>query len=599
MVAAAGLLALTAGSATASTRSLKLYNLHTHEKAEIVYKRNGRYDAAGLKKVNHILRDWRRNEPIKMDPRLLDLVWEAYRASGSSEYIQVICGYRAPATNSMLRSRSKGVAQQSQHMLGKALDYYIPGVPLKKLRDIGLKMQGGGVGYYPTSGSPFVHMDVGNVRHWPGISRQELVRVFPDGKTLHVPSDGKPLPGYEQALASYKSRKSSGSTAIALASTGGSSKSGGLLAALFGGGADEEEDVADVATAPAPKARVAKAEPAARSLPGITIVAPENAQRAELSQVAEAAPEEVDVPSQTPEKIIAALPARSIPLPGFAPRPKLDVGVQVAEAASPATPEPEIVPFAVASAEPANVPATISTADAPQIASSTIPLPSWRPALTTPHELAPEKKNAVLLALADTGVTGNAASDALAVLPSARPETVGTPVNAKLAEAKQAEVTRDEIRAVLERAAAETPQLASFSPPPRSAFSDPFGVDAASPRVAVATRPSGSDPVAAIGAGVKTTRKEARASTRDLKPEAKAIVVSAEPKAARWALRSADYVETVDDSTTAPRFAYNFVRTAPSEVYTNGFQSENEMANANRFTGTAVKFMTVARFQTK
>jgi hypothetical protein len=75
--------------------------------------------------------------------------------------------------------------------------------------------------------------------------------------------------------------------------------------------------------------------------------------------------------------------------------------------------------------------------------------------------------------------------------------------------------------------------------------------------------------------------------------------VSAEPKAARWALASADYVATVSDSTTAPRFAYNLVRTAPSEVYTNGFQPENEMTNANRFTGTAVKFLSVARFQTK
>ena len=92
-------------------------------------------------------------------------------------------------------------------MLGKAMDFYIPGVSLKKLRNIGLRMQAGGVGYYPRSGSPFVHMDVGNVRHWPRMSRRELVAVFPSGKTLHVPSDGKPLPGFEQAVASYKSRQ--------------------------------------------------------------------------------------------------------------------------------------------------------------------------------------------------------------------------------------------------------------------------------------------------------------------------------------------------------------------------------------------------------
>ncbi|KUM26310.1 hypothetical protein AU467_22455 [Mesorhizobium loti] len=122
----------------------------------------------------------------------------------------MVCGHRSPSTNAMLRSRSRGVAEKSQHMLGKAMDFYIPGVPLKKLRNIGLKMQGGGVGYYPTSGSPFVHMDVGNVRHWPGIGRQELVSLFPNGKTLHVPSDGRPLPGYEQALAAYKARKGAG-----------------------------------------------------------------------------------------------------------------------------------------------------------------------------------------------------------------------------------------------------------------------------------------------------------------------------------------------------------------------------------------------------
>ena len=152
----------------------------------------------------------------------------------------------------MLRSRSKGVAKKSQHMLGKAMDFYIPDVKLKKLREIGLKMQGGGVGYYPTSGSPFVHFDVGNVRHWPKMSRRELIALFPDGKTLHVPSDGKPLPGFNQALASYQARKKSGNVAIASlgksTSSSSSSRSGGLLAAFFGGGggADDEEDSSTV-----------------------------------------------------------------------------------------------------------------------------------------------------------------------------------------------------------------------------------------------------------------------------------------------------------------------------------------------------------------
>ena len=247
---------LASAPAFAETRSLKLHHLHTQEKAEIVYKRNGRYDAAGLKKINNLLRDWRRNEPTGWTRACSTWCGQAHRQSGSNGYIQIVSGYRAPATNAMLRGRSKGVAKNSQHMLGKAMDFYIPGVPLKKLRDIGLKLQGGGVGYYPTSGSPFVHMDVGNVRHWPGINRQELARLFPEGKTLHVPSDGKPLPGYGQALAAYQARKASGTPNIEMASAaGGKRGAGNLLAALFGGGgADEADDMADAA----PRAKAAK-----------------------------------------------------------------------------------------------------------------------------------------------------------------------------------------------------------------------------------------------------------------------------------------------------------------------------------------------------
>ena len=119
----------------------------------------------------------------------------------------------------MLRRRSSGVAQNSLHTKGQAMDYYIPGVPLAKLRALGLQAQAGGVGYYPGSGSPFVHMDTGSVRHWPRMTRSQLVAVFPNGGTLHVPSDGKQLPGYSQALAAYKARQAKG-TLVSSASSG-------------------------------------------------------------------------------------------------------------------------------------------------------------------------------------------------------------------------------------------------------------------------------------------------------------------------------------------------------------------------------------------
>ncbi len=337
-------------------------------------------------------------------------------------------------------------------------------------------------------------------------------------------------------------------------------------------------------------------------------MAPKDAQRAEIPQVADA--QDPEPQNDTPETIIAALPARSIPLPDFAPRPKADVGAQTPEnvpfgmadatasaAQTAATAQsPASVPFGMADATgktaatpqaPVSVPfgmADPSTvADPAQVAVNNIPLPTWRPDVSLPADLAPQDKD-VLLALADTGSHNQAAIDAFSVLPSARP---------------------DEVKAVLEQAsstdgysAPDGYHVASLSEP-RSAFNDPSGVDAASPRDAIAARPAGSDPASAIGAGVKTTRKESRATARDLKPGPKPMVVAAVPQAARWALHSGEQVSTVSDATTAPRLAYNFVRTAPSEVYTAGFQSDNQMADANRFTGNAVKFLSVARFQTK
>ncbi|MCR4282261.1 MAG: DUF882 domain-containing protein, partial [Bauldia sp.] len=197
-------------------RALKLYNIHTEEYVTIVFKRNGVYDRGGLQKLNDFLRDWRKEQPTKMDPALFDLLWQVYQQTGSRDYVHVVCGYRSPETNGMLRRRSAGVAKNSLHMQGKAVDFFIPNVDLAKLRAIGLRMQSGGVGFYPTSGSPFVHMDTGSVRHWPRMTRQQLVSVFPNGRTLHVPSDGKPLPGYAEALAAYQARKAGGGgTAVA------------------------------------------------------------------------------------------------------------------------------------------------------------------------------------------------------------------------------------------------------------------------------------------------------------------------------------------------------------------------------------------------
>ncbi len=200
--------ALQNASAEGDTRTLSFHHLHTGEDITVTFKRNGRYDDAALKKLDWFMRDWRKEKETHMDPHLFDLLWEAYRDVGATQPIDVVCGYRSPETNSMLRARSSssGVAQNSQHINGQAMDFFIPGVPLEKIREVGLRLQRGGVGFYPTSGSPFVHMDTGTVRHWPRMTHDQLAKVFPDGRTVHIPSDGQPLRGYALALADVERR---------------------------------------------------------------------------------------------------------------------------------------------------------------------------------------------------------------------------------------------------------------------------------------------------------------------------------------------------------------------------------------------------------
>ena len=217
------------------TRTLSFHHTHSDENLTVTFKRDGRYDEEGLKKLNHFLRDWRSQDQTTMDRHLFDILWEVYRDVDGKKPIQIISAYRSPATNAMLRRRSSGVARFSQHTLGHAMDFYIPDVPLEQIRAAGLRLQRGGVGFYPTSGSPFVHLDTGSVRHWPRMTHDQLARVFPDGRTVHLPSNGGPMKGYEMARADIE-RRGNGDDA---ASVG---KKPSLFAALFRGGKSIEED---------------------------------------------------------------------------------------------------------------------------------------------------------------------------------------------------------------------------------------------------------------------------------------------------------------------------------------------------------------------
>ena len=241
-MAAASAMALAPNStesaiANGDTRTILLSNEHTNESGSFTYMVSGVYDSAVLDKLNWFLRDWRLNEPTKMDPHLYDIVWEVYRESGSTQPIDVLSGYRSPQTNAMLRRRSRQVAEHSQHMEGKAIDAHFVDVGTARIRDIAMRMQSGGVGFYPSGSTPWVHIDSGSVRYWPRMSREALTRLFPDGKTVFIPSDGQPMPGYELARAEIEARGGQIQTA-----SGG----WGIFAWLFGargGGADDAEEI--------------------------------------------------------------------------------------------------------------------------------------------------------------------------------------------------------------------------------------------------------------------------------------------------------------------------------------------------------------------
>ena len=151
-------------SAQSAARRLEFYNIHTDEGLRATYWESGRYRPDSLREIDFILRDFRSGEVRAIDPGLLDLLHEVCATLGYAAPINVISGYRCPATNAMLAARSPGVAVNSFHLHGMAIDIRLPGRGLAALRDAAIVLGRGGVGYYP--GSDFVHLDTGPVRRW-------------------------------------------------------------------------------------------------------------------------------------------------------------------------------------------------------------------------------------------------------------------------------------------------------------------------------------------------------------------------------------------------------------------------------------------------
>jgi uncharacterized protein YcbK (DUF882 family) len=360
--------------ANGDTRTISFHHIHLKEDTTITYKVNGKYDQAALKKVSYALRDWRTGNPTEMDPHLIDALWEVYRETGAKEPIHVIGGYRSPATNAMLRRRSSGVAKFSQHMLGKALDFYIPDVPLESIRDAGLRLQRGGVGFYPSSGAPFIHMDVGSVRHWPRVPDAQLARIM--SKTP--------------------------STRLASNSPAAKSKTKAPVVVAARNVRDEDEDAEVVVTRPAQRGRVtasvapqpetAAAVPMPKSRPGAI--------------TAEPAPSGFNLASASSQPV--RLPAR-----------------QESRQPEPRQAAPEAAPsggFNLASASSQHVPAAPRPAQAASLISANDIINErgyWQGLVETPERPVPpaDIPEARTAAVAEAPITGSVARGSLAPWP--------------------------------------------------------------------------------------------------------------------------------------------------------------------------------------
>ncbi len=392
--------------ANGDTRTLSMLHKHTGEQILITFKRNGRYDQDALNKLNWFLRDWRRDEPTRMDPHLFDIVWEVYRSVGAQSQIHVVSAYRSAGTNAMLRRRSRAVAQQSRHISGQAMDFYIPGASMTRVREAGMLLQRGGVGFYPGSANQFVHMDTGSVRHWPKVSRDYLARLFPDGRTVHIPSDGRPLAGFDTALAMVRARGGSASRfydsradeAVSYDDDDDSARGGvvrqrsssmGLFAGLFGNRQQQ------AAPAPQPAAPAQAPAPAAEPAPAPAAAAPAQPVPTTINQPAAGRPVQI-VTNAPPRMQIAAapLPLRAPPaaerLRGNAEEeaePRLVAApLPAARPAMPGTavaqvPEPPARPTVLA--EPTTVAQAPLPPSRPQVLAAASSQPTLPPLITT------------------------------------------------------------------------------------------------------------------------------------------------------------------------------------------------------------------------
>ena len=144
------------------TRGICAYNANVGEQVKLAFVRDGYYDPGALTAIDWLLRDYHYGRYLPMSRRLYDVLYVTQFRYGFNRPLVITSGYRTPSTNKLLAERVPGVGRRSYHLRGEAVDFNVPGVPMRDLANFMLALGVGGVGLYPRH----VHVDVGPLRSW-------------------------------------------------------------------------------------------------------------------------------------------------------------------------------------------------------------------------------------------------------------------------------------------------------------------------------------------------------------------------------------------------------------------------------------------------
>jgi len=154
-------------------RTIEVVRPASGERAKLLYWRDGELIQSAYQDLCHLMRDVNGKETIAIDPKLFETLWgtQAFVARyGIETPVEILSGYRTPASNQKLREAGVPAARQSLHIEGRAADIRLTNLNAEVLGGLVRSFRQGGVGFYYRSGprGGWIHADTGLNRTWKG-----------------------------------------------------------------------------------------------------------------------------------------------------------------------------------------------------------------------------------------------------------------------------------------------------------------------------------------------------------------------------------------------------------------------------------------------